>query len=229
MRNLLCKAISIAFCFICTISNAQTSAGTAPTFRMTGDANLMTNYIQRGLSHSKKDPALLAAFWFNFGSQFRMGLSGSNVAYTGEDAHFNLKILTDVKMTFSANADLVIKYTMDRYYKSTVREGDIFGLVFNSFGFRTYYERFSNWEGSSTVGTWYGFGTDIEAFSGWILESTAGFTQTSAASGTNYFDVAGILKHKSNQLTWSAGLTGTTAQIGDRSGFFLVLGAKADF
>lgn len=230
MRKYVSKVFAIATLFFGLSSQAQTpSGGTQPSFRMSGDATLMSNYVQRGLTHTKSDPALLASFWFNFGSQFRMGLSGSNVAYKNEDTHFNLKILSDIKINFSANSDLTIKYHFDRYFKSTTRDGDVFGLTLNTFGFKTSYEKFTNWEGTRQDGTWFGFGTEFDAFTGWKLDSTLGFTQNTASSVSDFFDANLTLKHIGDQLTWGAGITGTSSEITNRSGYFLVLSARVDY
>lgn len=228
MPKYVSHVLCIASLFLSTSAWSQIQ-GSSPSFKMSGDATLMTNYVQRGLTHSKKDPALLAAYRFNFGSQFRMGLSGSNVAYNDRDNHFNLKFLSDIKVVFSPNANLKINYTMDRYYKSSDRNGDILGLTLDTFGIRTHFQKFSNWEGTGAGGNWVAFSIEREAFSDWILELSAGFTQTKTSTFGDYFDASGTLKYKVDQLTWSAGLTGTSDQVGGRGGFFLVLAASAEF
>ena len=107
---------------ISNMSKAQTP-GTAdaknsmnsPSYKLEGNAQLASNFVSRGLTQTNKDPGLQSAFWFNFGPQFRLGIWGSNVHYEGIDSHIWIRLNGDIKIDFSANANLVMKYSNNNY------------------------------------------------------------------------------------------------------------------
>ena len=66
---------------VVSFSKAESSSSTQPNYRLNGTATLSSNFVEKGLTQTKGDPGLQSEFWFNFGSQFRMGLWGANVRY----------------------------------------------------------------------------------------------------------------------------------------------------
>lgn len=154
---------------------------------MEGLATLMTNYVDYGLTHSDKDPALQGQFWFNWGPQFRLGLWGTSVAYKHSDTHFLLKINADLKIVFSPNADMTLKYSDAHYYKPETRDGNILGLHLNLFGYGVRYEMHSNFFGTEDAATSFAFTRTWDVFGSWKWENLLGYMMINGDALTNYF------------------------------------------
>lgn len=167
----------------------STSSNTRPTFGMTGAATLTSNFVERGLTHTDGDPGLQGEFWFNFGPQFRLGLWGSNTSYdNASTTHFWLRGNADVKVDFSANTSMAIKYSENKYYRANNRNGNTVGLHFDFWGYKIIYDTDSNWEGTSANAVYAGIGKDFTTSSNLIWSNRGGYTMPEADGAKAFFD-----------------------------------------
>lgn len=204
-------------------------AGQIPTFHMTGDVGLLSNYINRGLTYTDQDPALQGSFWFNFGSQFRLGVWGSNVNFADESTHFNLHLNADIRVVFSPNSNLTLRFTDEQYFDSSLRRGRITGIVLNTFNLKTTIETLTNWEGTGEGATYYNFRYKWEFNPAFYTEASLGYSQVKSADFSSYFDGGGYINYKGGQILWMTGLTYAAEESLGRGGLQFVLGAKTEF
>lgn len=204
-----------------------------PTFHMTGSAELLSHYVEHGLSQTDKAPALQGSFWFNFGPQFRLGLWGSNVKFPASDANIVLKPTADIKVIFSPNTDLILKYSENKYYNSNERDGNTVGLHMLTFGYRITYEIWSNWEGTHTSANYFSLGKVMSLWGGsWKWDNEGGYTMLKADGFSNYFDVRTMLGYQvTSQIFVQGGLTATSSkdQFNGAGDYFLILSARTEF
>lgn len=211
---------------------ASENAG-APSFKLTGGAELMTNYINRGLTETDKDPALQANFWFNFGPQFRMGLWGSNVGYTGSDTRFLLKLNADIKINFSQATKMYIVVNNNNYFKPEGRNGWTYGLhLIMSNKYKVIVENETNWEKTGSQLTYFAFGYEYDITEKWKWPSQIGYSQIKVDNYSNYFDFRTGIHYKSSvNIRYKLDLTGTTnsSQFGSRGDYAYILAAQTEF
>lgn len=228
---LLQLILVLAFGFRAHAAEETNRPGGTPTFLLSGSADLLSHYVEHGLSQTDKAPALQGSFWFNFGPQFRAGLWGSNVDYKNGSEHLVLKPSADLKINFTSNTDLVLSYSQNIYYSTSNRNGNTLGLHLTSFGYRVNYEADSNWEGTNTSATYYSLGKTIEIGRGFKWSNDVGYTMVQVNSMSNFFDLRSFVGYKLGQLFYQLGAT-TTSNPGQFDGagdFFVILSATYDF
>ena len=181
---------------LATDAFAAEGGGTTPTFKMSGDVALLSHYVEYGLSQSDKTPALQGSFWFNLGSQFRLGLWGSNTNYEHSDDHFNLRFSGDIRVDFTQNNNMVIAYSRSQYYNGGDRNGDLIGVRFNFTDYRVTYDYMSNWEGTKKSSNRFGFGKLTKVFTTWEWDNEAGYNAPGASGINPYFDLRTALGTK---------------------------------
>lgn len=222
----------IAFIIILASSWAARAAepGTSPTFKMSGDVSLMSHYVEHGLSQSNKAPALQGSFWFNFGSQFRLGLWGSNTDYENSGDNFNLRANADIKVSFSNTTHLVISYARSQYYNNGDHNGDLLGARLEMNNYRILYENNSNWEATNQRSTRYGFGMQSTVFGDWKWNNEVGYNTPNVDSISPYFDARTGLGFKWSVIFLEGALTGTSqsSQFNGAGDFFFILSASTD-
>lgn len=236
MPALIKKILIYLACGLTSVAYAQegssnSGANTPPTFHMTGSAELLSHYVEHGLSQTNKNPALQGSFWFNFGPQARIGLWGSNVSFENESVHLVLKPSAEVKVIFSQNADLIIGYSNNQYFSSTSRNGNTTYFNLTMFGYRVKYELISNWEGTSSSSTYMSLGKTFDVLGNWKWSNDIGYSTLKADGYQNYFDLKSMLGYKFTQIFVQGGLTATstTASFNGRGGYYTVLSASVTF
>ena len=217
--------VSTAFC------QGAPAASTQPNFKLAGGATLTSNFVEKGLTQTKSDPGMQADFWFNFGSQFRMGLWGSNVSYdSASSTHFWLKLNADVKVDFSPQTNMVIKYSENKYFRANRRDGNTVGLHFDFSGYKILYEMDSNWQGTRAKSTYAGMGKDSLA-GDWIWTNQGGYTMPVADGVKGFFDVRTSLGKKMKDIFCSGGLSYSTAagSFKDQGELAIILSASVKY
>lgn len=228
-------AVLIGIALLCTQSLAQEdSRSDIPTFKMTGDVAMLTNYVEHGLTQSNKDPSLQAGFGFNFGPQFKLGLWGSNVNYESSE-HFLLKLNAELKVLVSSKTDFKVGYHNNRYFKSDIRNGNTTYLVITSHGYRVRYESNTNWNGTDSSSTYYSFGKSFDLTQSWKWDNEVGYTMIKDVEDMdNFFDVRTSFLYKAdyNNIVYQITATATSdpGQFSNGQGdFFFILGASTSF
>lgn len=226
-------ALLFSSTFFCLSSFAQEeSKGEVPNFKMNGEVSLLTNYVDHGLTQTNKDPSLQAAFGFNFGPQFKMGVWGSNVNFDSTE-HFLLKINAELKVLISTKTDFKLGYYNNQYFKTDTRNGNTTYLVITSHGYRIRYETNSNWEGSDERSTYYSFGKIFDLSQDWKWDNEVGYTMIEdIPSMENYFDLRTSFQYKGgNNIIYQITATGTSkaAQFNGQGDIFVLLGASTSF
>lgn len=207
------------------------SSGNSPTFRMTGGANLASDFIEQGLTQTENDPNLQGEFWFNFGPQFRLGLWGSNVRYDATaSTHFWLRLNADIKIDFGTDANFIIKYSDNKFYKENNRNGSTLALHLNLGSYRVIYEDESNWEGTSEKATYIAIAKDTNVGGDYIWNLQAGYTQPEADI-KSYFDVRTGLGKKLKDIFVSghASYSNVQGDFEDRGRLTFFLSAAVQF
>lgn len=201
------------------------------TFNLTGSAKLLSHYVEKGLSQTNESPALQGSFWFNMGPQFRFGLWGSNVNYKNGSEHLVLKPSADIKVSFTQNTDMVLKYSQNIYYSTSSRNGNTIGAQLNTFGYRINYEMDSNWEGTNSSATYFSVGKPTTLATRWIWDNEVGYTMLSQAELSNFFNLRTGIGTKAGQLFYEASLTTTSnpGQFDGSGNFFIAISALFEF
>lgn len=193
-------------------SQSAGSGSTQPTYRLNGEATLASNFVEKGLTQTKGDPGLQTAFWFNFGSQFKMGLWGANVRYENTPTtHFWLKGNADVRVDFSQDAKLNIVYSENKFYKDNDRSGHLLGLHFDFWGWKIIYDMESNWEGTGEKSTYTGVGKDIPVWGEYVWTNQAGYQMPEAEGVSSFFDLRTGIGMKAKDFILIGALTYTNA------------------
>jgi len=198
--------------------------GAAPTYKLEGNALLVSNFVSRGLTQTNNDPGLQSSFWFNFGQQFRVGVWGSNVNYPGQDTHVWLRMNADLKIVFSPNANLRFKYSVNNFYSSNSRNGNTLGLHLDLYAYKVIYELESNWEATSTRSTHFGFQKTYDVLGGWKWDNQVGFSMLKADNYQSYFDIRSFIGSNNNAFEYRAGATWTSSpsQFAGRGDLFAI-------
>ena len=204
---------AILFLYLSTAFSQDSSGSQSkPTFRMNGKANLTSNYVEKGLPQTAGDPGLQADFWFNFGSQFRMGLWAANVNYENNaGTHFWLKLNADIRVDFTNTSNLIIKYSDNHYFKSNNRDGNTIGVHLDFSGYKVLYEIDNNWQGTRAAATYAGLGKDFPIWTNWIWANQFGYTIPEADGVKAFFDIRSGLGKKLKDIFTMATLTYTNA------------------
>ncbi|MFP5520169.1 MAG: TorF family putative porin [Bdellovibrionia bacterium] len=231
-RFLILSFIFIAFTFETwaqSSGNSSDGGGQTPTFHMTGDAHLLSNFVRRGLTQTTQDPALQGSFWFNFGPQFRLGLWGSNVRYKGESAHLNLQLAGDIKVTFSANSSLSLRFADEQYFDAEQRKGTITGLILQTFDLKTTFESLSNWEGTGDSASYYNFLYKFKLGSTWELDAKLGYVDVKSDDYNSFIEGGADLIYVGQQIQGILGLNYATENYFSRGGTQFFVGARTSF
>lgn len=210
---------------------AESTDSNNASFKMEGEASLMSNYVEYGLTHTDKDPALQGKYLFNFGPQFRMGVWGSNIAYEGSDTHFLLRINADIVVTFSKDSSMTIKVMDEHFFKPETRNGMISGLHFNFYGYGIRYEQINNFEGTEEAATSYAFTKTWDVWQTWHWENLIGYMMLDSSTLTNYFWLESFLGTKPGYLLYQGGISfnSNPSQFHGEGDLAIVFKATANF
>lgn len=156
---------------------------------VSGDAQLVSHFIVKGLSYSDNNPAMNASFVAKLHPQIKLGLWGSNVSnLNAADDNFWLKIFSRINIDFSDRLFFSLFLSDNRFYKSDIRNGQTFGADFNYRHYEFGLELMSNFEGTQSPAgyLWFGKLYDYRANLKW--GGYAGSTITQSATYQSFLD-----------------------------------------
>ena len=197
--------LSLISILIATISFAQSQErlkSNLATNEISGEAQFVTHFVERGLSMSDKGPAMNASFLYNLGSQLRLGFWGSNVSnLSATDDNFWFKFLAEFNVDFTNNLSTEFYVSDNHFYKSDQHNGQRIGSLFNYYTYYCTLEWMSNLEGSKSsaeylnVGKLFNYGNKIK-YGGDI-----GVTNSHSANIKNFFDARLLARYFLNNTT----------------------------
>ncbi len=163
-----------------------------PTYRFSGDAQLLTHFIDRGLSITDNNPALTASFMFNLGQQFRLGFWGSNISnVTSKDDNLWLQFIADVKIEFSSDSTFLAYIHDDHYYKHSIRNGQAFGFKFEYKSYMSQIEWLRNYQGTGVGAIYLQVGKNFPLYKKILPRVSVGYTVQNSDGYLNYLDIKG--------------------------------------
>lgn len=219
--------ILVVFNLMCSRSHAQAENNSPSLY---GSATVITNHIDKGLTHSDSGPALQLDLGYSFGSG-KIGLWGSSVKFEAEDVQTNLRPYLGFRFDFTTNTKLHFQFAHDKYFKSAQRDGSIIGIDFETFGYHLLLQQDSNFEGSKETRMWYGFGKEFQIPWNLRLNTRVGYSQVNVTGLDPYFDTLIEVKHKWHQLEYALGNTfnSSAKQFNGRGDLAVYLYIRADF
>lgn len=162
---------------------------TRPSYELFGKAQLLTHFIDKGLSMSDNKPAMNASFLVGLGSQFSFGMWGSNIANVNQsDDNFWFKLLGEIRIDIKSKVVGKVYFTDNQFYTSKQRNGQTFGLDGEYGKFYGRLEWMSNLEGSKTNAEYIRLGRIFNYKKGFKYVLSAGYTNSRTRSIISYFD-----------------------------------------
>ncbi|MGZ6418530.1 MAG: TorF family putative porin [Pseudobdellovibrio sp.] len=199
-----CLSLSILIFLLSALSQAQSSNKyTTATNQISGEVQLLSQYVERGLSMSDNNPAMNASFLYNLGSQVKMGFWGSNISnLSAVDDNFWFKLLAQFDVTFGSNLNSHIYFSDDHFYKSNQRNGQRFGANFEYYTYMFGFEWMSNFEGTRSNAEYFDFGKYFY-FSGNKMRygGIVGYTLNTVRGVSSYFDFKAVGQYLMNPTT----------------------------
>lgn len=183
--------------FIASIAKAdQRNYGANPSYLVSGEAQLLSHFIDRGLSFSNDNPAMNASFLFNLGSQLKLGFWGSNISNVSAiDDNFWFKALGEIAIEFSDKFKSRFYISDDHFYKSDIRNGQIAGLDIDYHSYLFKLEWDSNFEGTKTNAEYFNFGRFFVFKKDFKYGGYIGYTNSHASTLSSYFDIRPELQY----------------------------------
>lgn len=198
--------ITIATLLLGVITAQAHAQSSASTFHMDSQVSLMSNLVEYGVTQTKKDPALKGDFWFNFGPQFRLGVTGNNVSYEDSTSHFLLRANAELRIVFSPNSDLAIRYSEHRYFAPEDRNGNVFGAHLRLWDAGVHYEQLSNFMGLESA-TAFSLSKSWDVFSTWRWENVIGYVTPNSDIRSSFFYYETYLGTKPAAIYYQLGAT----------------------
>ena len=235
MPNVLLAIFCLVFS-LTAIAEDKTKSNTA-TNRISGDAQLLTHFVERGLSMSNGNPALNASFLFNLGSQVRLGFWGSNISnLSAADDNFWFKFLAEFEVKFNNGLLSEVYISDNHFYKSDQRNGQRIGSIFTYNLYELTLEWMSNLEGSKGNAEYFNFGKYFQygSMNQFRYGGFLGFTDSHTRNINSYFDVRVLGQYFINpatraELGCSLNFTDNNAVFGKRADPAIWLGIKLSY
>lgn len=229
-HTLILNLISILIGASCFAQSQERLKSNLATNEISGEAQLVTHFVERGLSMSDKGPAMNASFLYNLGSQLRLGFWGSNVSnLSATDDNFWFKFLAEFNVDFKNNLSAQLYVSDNHFYKSDQHNGQRIGGLFSYYTYYFTLEWMSNLEGSKSsaeylnVGKLFNYGNKIK-YGGDI-----GVTNSHNANINIFFDARLLARYFLNTTTSfeaAATYNSYTSYFGSRADPAYYLGVK---
>ena len=187
----------------------EADKGVTPTYRFSGDAQLSSQFVDRGLAITSGNPGLSASFLFNMGQQFRIGFWGTNISnISAADDNLWLKIVADIHINFSNDSVFKLYFNDDHFYKSDIRNGQAFGINYDFKSYLTQVEWLSNFQGTKTDAVYLKFGKMFALLKEISTGASVGYTAQKSQAYYDYIDLKGFATYKlSDFFEFNAGVT----------------------
>lgn len=191
--------LSIACLSIDTVAQGNDDS-TIANYTISGNAQLLSHFIVKGLSYSDNNPAMNASFLAHLGSQVKMGFWGSNVSnLNAADDNFWFKIFAKFDVEFSDKVSATVFLHDNHFYKSSQRNGQNMGGEFYYKYYEFGIEWISNYEGTKTNAEYFWFGKLYDYKKNITLGGFAGFHNTHTSQVQQFLDFKAMGRYALNE------------------------------
>lgn len=192
--------------FSCTLRRSHAQSSSNSNVKLTGESYIVSNYIEKGITQSEKNPALQAAVAFHL-HQGRVGLWAASVRYPGTDESIKLKVPIGFLFDWTQNFKTYFEHSYIRHIGGTARDGLNFLIHFMIFDYNFYIETEDNFESSGDKRTWYGFTKSWKTI--WDLEllGKGGYSIVESDQYSSYFDIDISTSYAYSNFSGSFGIT----------------------
>ncbi len=199
-------------------------------YRISGESQVVSQYLVKGLSYSDNNPAMQASFLAHLGSQVKLGVWGSNISnLSAVDDNFWFKFVADISLEFSDKLFANLYIHDSHYYKSDQRNGQSLGAKFEYKSYEFNFEWMSNLEGTRSTAEYFSFSKYFDYKKDFRIGGSVGMTSSHTSSLNNYFDFKALGQYIFNSTSNAElGVTFCTngSQFGKRGDPALYLGLK---
>jgi uncharacterized protein (TIGR02001 family) len=209
---------------------AQQNTGTAPSggARFYGDAALLSDWREHGVTQTNKNYALQTGFGYQW-PVLKLGLWGSNVSY-GTSENLNLRPHLQFQVNMTQNLAFGFKYVLNQYYSSTNKNGTILGFNLVYSGYNITYEQKTNWNAYGDM-TSYGLEKEFPFVWGLLFNLQTHYNLINTNSKSNFFDVMPEVKYKMADAFAVLGLSynSSASQFDGQADMVFYIGLRAKF
>lgn len=195
-------------------------SGTSANYQLSGNAQLLSHFIVKGLSYSDNNPAMNASFLAHLGTQVKLGFWGSNISnLSAADDNFWFKVFSKIDIELSDKLFLDVFLHDNHFYKSNERNGQSLGLDFNYKSYEFGLEWMSNFEGSRSSAEYFWLGKLIEYRKVYKFGGYAGLSYSHTSAIQSYFDFKILGQYLLNSNSYAeigATLNSNSSQFGIR-------------
>lgn len=187
-----------------SVSTAQQSRikSNLVTNEISGDVQLLSHYVDRGLSMSDTNPAMNASFLYNVGEQVRMGFWGSNISnLSAIDDNFWFKFLAEFNADFGNNWLAEFYISDSHFYKSNQRNGFQIGVHVSYYSYYYGFEWMNNLEGTKSNAEYLYFRKMYYYNNKLHYGGHIGLTYSHQGGFSNYFDLKALIQYNWNADT----------------------------
>lgn len=191
--------LSLLLFISCIALAKETTAGKDDLNPISGDVQLLSHFIERGLSYSDQNPAMNASFLFNLSSEARIGFWGSNISnLSANDDNFWFKFLGVFEFDISTESHLAISVSDDHFYKSSIRNGQMVGFDFNYKEHLILLEWQNNLEGTKANAEYLRYGRLFDFKKIFKYGGYVGFTNSHSDVINSFFDARAVISYDIN-------------------------------
>jgi hypothetical protein len=159
-----------------------------------------------------------------------LGIWGSNVRFPSNDEHLNHRLFFQYKFVFTSVWSLVLRYDLNQFSKSSVRNGGILYLdtIANEYHFK--YEREDNWYNSGSARNSLIFEKEWNLFSDvfWQLEGAYNMVGGGYA-GYLDFNIEALMRFKNTRFGLEFCFNSGASQFNGDGAMTIYLNSQVEF
>ncbi len=215
------------------LAQEKKEKGNTPDYSISGDAQLLSQFVYKGLGFSDNNPAMNASFLANLGSQVKLGVWGSNISnLSAVDDNFWLRFVAKVDVFFSDKFKVNVFLYDNHFYKSNQRDGLNIGGDFTYKSFEFGLEWMNNLEGTKASAEYLWVGKLFDYKKNFKFGGYAGTTISHVGTIQSWVDLKIVGQYIISPIAYAeigATLNSNTSQFGNRDDPTVYTGVKLSY
>lgn len=219
MRTLVLVLTQLIYCtaFAQTPAGGSGASDTIPPAKTLIEAEIKTNWVERGITQTDSAPAIHATLGFRW-PQFKVGFFGSNYRVAPGDDSMNLRAFGAYKFIITSNLDVTARVDLSQYFSAGAANGNVLGLDINIYTYHVDIEQVANWEATGDSLMRFGFRKDFMFGSSWVWGMKFGYNSPAASTVVGYLDFLTSFGYKLSDMRFDlvASMTSNTTNLNGR-------------